>query len=443
MYELALKDFRGFREADFVEIRPITVLIGENSAGKSSFLAALKYIFDFISGEEEPSYNKDPFQLGTFQQIAHYRGGKAGRAREFRLKMRAEASTNRRDPARDSERVTFEISFVNFDSQTVIQTIDISVKSESLSAKIDGDRLKISFRASNGETYQIDESTTLPRIARSEFARYWPFLLRDLRYRMRRIAGENQEPLFGKDIESATMNLTELAEAFSRKVSGHVEATSAIRTKPLRTYTPGVEFRDGEGSHVPFEMAKLSRGRNKDAWNKIKGSIEDFGMKSEMFKELGIKSFGQTASDPFQIQFSFDGPKTNIVDLGYGISQILPILYNTSTATRRSKFLIQQPEVHIHPKAQAALGTFFVDSFVKEGKEFLLETHSDYIVDRIRHAVAIGNIKPSDVSILFFERKRLENTVTLIEVDDSGIPIDPPDSYRSFFLDEQMKILGL
>jgi predicted ATPase len=224
---------------------------------------------------------------------------------------------------------------------------------------------------------------------------------------------------------------------------GHSEATSAIRTKPLRTYTPGFESRDGEGSHVPFEMANLFRAKNKDPWKKIKSSIDSFGLSSEMFKEISIKSFGLNTSDPFQIQFSSDGPKTNIVDLGYGTSQVVPIIYSVAVSPANSLFLIQQPEVHLHPKAQAALGSFFVDSYVDEKKEFILETHSDFIVDRIRNAILQGRISRQDVSILFFERRRLDNSITEIALDDKGFPTDPPEQYRAFFIDEQLRIMGM
>jgi len=105
--------------------------------------------------------------------------------------------------------------------------------------------------------------------------------------------------------------------------------------------------------------------------------------------------------------------------------------------------LIQQPEVHLHPKAQAALGQFFVDANLQKQQSFVLETHSDFIVDRVRLSIANGSIKKEDVAILFFERQRLENKIHVIRLDTDGEPMNPPRTYRDFFLGEQMKILGL
>lgn len=447
MFDLSLRDFRGFHRQPHVPIRPITILIGENSAGKSSFLAALQYMMDFLSLEKEPTFNGDPFQLGTFDQISHFRGGRGGRAREFRISLRKDVSLRRSKSSEFTGKFPTEITltFSSIESHAAVTAVSISSGRERIETYIADESVKIAFVTEKNERFQIDDPEMIPPVARSEFTRYWPFLLRHLQYRIRR-RGEDVTPsLFGGALDSSIARLSSLADALARSASWGNEATSAIRTKPQRTYTPGTEKEDGEGSHVPYEIAKLyrARSRNRSAWEDLKSAIESFGSTSEMFKEMTVKSFGQTASDPFQLQFSYDGPRTNIADLGYGTSQVLPLLYSIATSSRRTRLLMQQPEVHLHPKAQAALGQYIVDYYKANGTNFVLETHSDFIVDRIRMAVARGEITRDDVSILFFERRRLENTVTLINLNAAGEPKNPPMSYRSFFIDEQMKLLGV
>src|SRR5881396_1662040 len=74
----------------------------------------------------------------------------------------------------------------------------------------------------------------------------------------------------------------------------------------------------------------------------------------------------------------------NLVDVGYGVSQALPILVDTLQRPAADEvFLLQQPEVHLHPRAQAELGSFFVSQAGKK-RRFVIETHSDYLVDRVR-----------------------------------------------------------
>lgn len=444
-FSLSAKDFRGFHSQGYVPVRPITLLVGENSAGKTSFLAGLKYIQDFLSGRAEPSFNNDPFQLGTFDQIAHFRGGRGGRATEFSLSLRQPLTLRKSRASEASGKYVVELSlfFNSVDSHAAVTKAQISTKNFGLEAAIVPDGIQTTFIGEKGKRFPVDEPSSIPPVASLEFARYWPFLLRDLRFRLRRRA-DTQEELFST-FEREIAMLSELADNLSRRTAGVIEATSAIRTRPQRTYTPGTEREDGEGSHVPFEIAKRYRARSKDrdAWTSLKRAIEEFGSQSGMFQDMFVKSFGQTASDPFQLQFSSGGPRMNLVDLGYGTSQILPILYSIATGMRGGYYFVQQPEVHLHPQAQAALGQFIVESQNNAGIHFVIETHSDFIVDRIRTAIASKTIKSDEVSILFFERGRLENRISEIRLDDRGEPIDPPQSYRSFFIGEQMKILGL
>ena len=74
-------------------------------------------------------------------------------------------------------------------------------------------------------------------------------------------------------------------------------------------------------------------------------------------------------------------------------------------------------------------------------KGFVVETHSDYILDRVRIEVAKGNIPAKDVSILFLEKTGIETKVHQIEVNDQGDVVDPPESYRQFFLEEGLSLL--
>ncbi|MEK8020860.1 MAG: AAA family ATPase, partial [Candidatus Parabeggiatoa sp.] len=96
---------------------------------------------------------------------------------------------------------------------------------------------------------------------------------------------------------------------------------------------------------------------------------------------------------------------------------------------------LQQPEVHLHPRAQAALGSFFVQQVTENNKRFVIETHSDYLLDRIRQAVASGLIMPQQVSIIFFDKPLLETTLHHLSLDDNGNILDVPASYHRFFIE--------
>ena len=141
---------------------------------------------------------------------------------------------------------------------------------------------------------------------------------------------------------------------------------------------------------------------------------------------------------------SFRGRQSNIVDVGYGVSQILPILTELIEAPTHSSFLFQQPEVHLHPRAQAALGSFFAKYIAEHRGSFLIaETHSDYLIDRVRREARNKRIPYQDIAILYFASEGNKTVIHQMSVSKDGDIVNPPDSYRDFFVREQMAMLGI
>ena len=130
--------------------------------------------------------------------------------------------------------------------------------------------------------------------------------------------------------------------------------------------------------------------------------------------------------------------------MGYGVSQVLPVIIELLRKDAPPVFLLQQPEVHLHPSAQAALGSLFCE-VASLRQQLIVETHSDHILDRIRMDVRDrkGSLKPDDVSILFFERKGLDVQIHSLRLDEHGNVLDAPPNYRRFFMKEQERSLGI
>ena len=134
----------------------------------------------------------------------------------------------------------------------------------------------------------------------------------------------------------------------------------------------------------------------------------------------------------------------NLIDVGYGVSQVLPVITELFRERERPMFLLQQPEVHLHPSAQAALGSLFC-RIAAPDRQLVVETHSDHLIDRVRMDVRDGKarLKPEEVSILYFERRGLDVQIHSLCVDERGNVLNTPRSYRRFFLDETRRSLGL
>ena len=193
----------------------------------------------------------------------------------------------------------------------------------------------------------------------------------------------------------------------------------------------------------------VASSRDKEKWTALKNDLERFGRTAGLFDEISISRLGNSDSSPFQLQLRIsegnqESPLRNLIDVGYGISQVLPIITELLRPDASRMCLLQQPEVHLHPSAQAALGSLFCQ-VTGQGRQLVVETHSDYIIDRVRMEVRDGNseLKPDDVSILYFEQGNLGVRIHSIRLDELGNVIGAPDGYRSFFMQELDRSLKL
>ncbi len=210
----------------------------------------------------------------------------------------------------------------------------------------------------------------------------------------------------------------------------------------MRTYDPVQPLESPEGSHIPMILANTFR-LDPEEWTRIAAAMKSFGLESGLFDRVEVRRLGKLESDPFQIQILIGGNAVNLIDVGYGVSQVLPIIVDCLRGEEGGTFLLQQPEVHLHPSAQAALGSFLGVLAKEQRKRFVIETHSDYLVDRIRMDIRDRKgITPKDVSLLYFERRNGEAHIHELALDDQGNILDPPPGYRSFFLEEERRFLG-
>ena len=120
----------------------------------------------------------------------------------------------------------------------------------------------------------------------------------------------------------------------------------------------------------------------------MKGDLEEFGRTSGLFDEIFIRRLGRYEFEPFQVEVRKwgkrrKGAKRNLIDVGYGVSQVLPLLVDLLDPSGASLFLVQQPEVHLHPSAQAELGKPVLHDCRVRQCQLIVETHSDYIIDRV------------------------------------------------------------
>ena len=414
-FKFKIKNVRCFAEEQNLEIRPITFLVGENSTGKTSIMGCFSTIFEFAFGRPRPSlsFNQDPYLMGSFKDIVNN-----GDSFELGISL-------------EEEGVKYNFCFKERTRgvETAVHKMDICINGSTFSCIREGGKDTYSI---NGKKFTlVEEDDEIPL----EILMLSPYSM------MKSIFRSDKET--DDDKMKAVFKMFEVMENYKHKYFlEEIFNLAPIRSKPQRTYDPVNENSDvSEGGKVPSLLMRLSIGSKKKRWKELEKKMSNFGKDSGLFDAIKVKTFG-SESEPFQLQFEIRKNLSNIMDTGYGVSQILPLLTRLLVPkTRNVNFLLQQPEVHLHPKAQAALAPLLVES-VKEGNSFLIETHSDYIIDRARIEIREKNISPEHVSLIYLEP--LENTVQAhnLYFDEQGNVCGAPDGYRDFFIKESDRVLG-
>ncbi len=369
--------------------------------------------------------------MGSFREIVRSRRGRLGRIDEFALGFSASPR-----PRADSERFLTRIGFSEGGAQPITSSVHCEYGKHSFSLRRGTDPERTVFKTAEFETeigYVFDDN--------------WMYLVDYLSRDRNANLDESENTNQVIDYLAETIGLdggTAEAHPFFNWWTEQLPIpipVAPLRSKPKRTYDPVQETASPEGEHIPMLLMRLDR-TEKGEWDELHDDLVAFGKSSGMFSDIAVKRHGRQMSDPFQLQVRVrGGSRANIMDVGYGVSQSLPILVDVRSH-RQSVFLLQQPEVHLHPRAQAELASLFVASYKKNGNHFMIETHSDYIIDRIRILAKKQVIDPDDVSILYFAPERNAVKIHNIGLDENGDLEGVPEGYRDFFIRESDRLLG-
>ena len=413
MKRIWLENYRCFRERQDARLAPLTLLVGDNSTGKTSFLAMIRALWDVAYLNRVPNFKEQPYDLGSFDEIAHFRGGRGGRAESF------EAGFEIAPPSKPA--CHWRVVFSRRGTAPLPAKRRLSAKEQDLWIEQDLDSSKVRVRTPETKW----EANIAPDVEGD-----WLF------------------PLFSlldlEQVKKLAIHQLIYAGAWSAS-SQPLYAGAPVRSKPHRTYDPSFIARDPEGDYVPMYLAN-QYFEGKERWNQLREDLQRFGKDAGLFDEITVKPLGKQ-SGPFQLQIRrFDGrtkgPQRNLIDVGYGVSQVLPVVTELLRQDAPPMFLLQQPEVHLHPSAQAALGSLFCRIADRE-RQIVIETHSDHLLDRVRMDVrdGTGALKSEDVSILYFERGDLSVRIHSLRIDQEGNVLDAPPGYRRFFMDEVRRSL--
>lgn len=128
---------------------------------------------------------------------------------------------------------------------------------------------------------------------------------------------------------------------------------------------------------------------------------------------------GEEAEFGLALGHTGGGERVQLLDVGFGVSQLLPLVVQL-IASREQTILIEEPEAHVHPRLQSVLADLFVESIQDYGNVLVVETHSEPILLRLQRRVAEQRIVPDDLSVIHVVRDGLTSRLEHVTVEDDG-----------------------
>ena len=390
---IRLLNFRNWTEEHWqagVALKPVTLVLGRNSAGKTSILQPLRLLKQTIEVTDAGTHlflnagSSDGANLGAFTDVV-----------------------NGHDPKRElgfgfdlvEKEVSVDVRFRQVDERPVI---------ESLSYKIRDERIEVT-RTPNA--YQLASP----------------------RFRLPNWDGERDvheakkayEP--GRGIELSEQALTDLGPTLGPQVRGAMVAVKEafksfhylgpLRPPPAREFTWSQQdpTRLGStGSETVQALIGNETGKNKGALKAVSGWLK----KLDLADGIEITRVGKTLF--YQIDILRGTNRSNLVDVGYGVSQVLPVIVLLHFVPEGSVILCEDPEAHLHPMAQAGLADLFVEVAKQRKLQVLLETHSEHLFRRLQYLIAEGTARTEDCALYYVERDEPSAKLTTLESDEFG-----------------------
>ena len=422
--QLRIKNFKSLADTGDLALKPLTILVGPNSSGKSALFKALLALKQTAESRDLQSplvVNGDYVKLGSYGDFIY--GHDLSRVFSIDVQLSGdnpfvatlqeeinELYTLSEKPLPSYlEGIAFAVGF-NYNEETQqIQVKTVSATGGSL------DLLQADRKSPGG--YEVETP-----LGRGNFQLNKFYLLRPELSHRPESPGKAELDEIRAYIADAFL-LSPFGD-FVQTLLSSIRYLGPLRAAPERFYIAGGETPQdvglaGERAVDVLRMqSRLIRpsveSESRELVTKVEEWVKKFGFSLEV-------KFSKASSSAYEVLFV--DPHTsipvNIADVGFGASQVLPVIVEGFYSPPGCTFLVEQPEIHLHPKAQATLGDLLV-GLSKHDRQVIVETHSEHILLRVQRRVADETIDSSDIAIYYFDPTAQGTQIRPVELTKYG-----------------------
>lgn len=438
--QLRITNFKAWKDTGALRLAPLTVLFGENSAGKTSIPQLLLLLKQTVESPDRQRAlhlgdSRTLVDVGTYDDVVHAHEPK--NALSFSLEWRLAAPVRVDDPVSHDEyrgdRLSFEATLGADDRHQ---------------PRVDA----LAYRLVDGETPALD----LAMARRAESAQRKEFELASQRYALVRQPGR-ASPLpspvrfygFPDEVAAYYQNAafaSDFALELERLLKG-LYYVGPLREYPKRLYLWSGEVPEHVGARGERAVeAILAAADRSFDWTPEQKTMALPELVAARLRKMGLihafeaRPLGANRREyEVVVQTSPSRPEVKLSDVGFGVSQVLPVIVECFYVPARSTVIFEQPEMHLHPRVQADLADLFVDAIHarEDGSprdcQFLVESHSEPFLRRLQRRIAEEELTKDDVALYFVSGSEGEARIEALDIDGYGNIRNWPEG---FFGDE-------
>jgi predicted ATPase len=418
--EIRVQGYKSLVDAT-LHVRPLTLLAGTNSSGKSSIMQPLLLIKQTMEAPYQPAgalvLDGAHVQAETAGELVSKVSGETNKSYFLRLIAKDGIPLGPLEKPQSLE-LLYVQNGVNFDiayqKHTVsrrgdlVEMIPLPIMSELMIESPEGGKTKVKIGNddlgvvdSQGGLLKFFFNSSTPRMMES----FGPFSFIEILASLFHIPGLRRKP-----------ERSHPATTFSNHIRGTFDL------------------------YVAGTVSQWQQQENTEALTKLNDYLRRLGLTDSVTAK--VKNANEVELSVSRLPAGSKGkPRkadmVNIADVGIGVSQVLPILVALIAAQEGQIVYVEQPELHLHPRAQVAMAELLAEA-ANRGVRVIVETHSSLLLLTIQTLIAQDRIKNTDVALHWFKRDAKGATqVTYVEPDEDGAYGEWPEDFGDVELKAQ------
>ncbi|MGC2486686.1 MAG: DUF3696 domain-containing protein [Acidimicrobiales bacterium] len=430
--KLWAENFKSWRSLGPIDLAPVTALFGTNSSGKTSILQILLLVKQTAESADRSQVlnlgdERTAIDLGSFNDLVFDHIGNA--EIDFGFSWELDDQLKPKEPLLESEFLA-DSKTLTFWAE-VAQGTGKTLEVRRLSYTNSGNSAVEISRSSQATSRKTSEYDMTAHVAGQNYlkrvvGRSWPLPppIKCYGFPEEAIA-YFQNAGFVKDLELE----------LDRQFTGRVFYLGPLRSDPEREYRwKGTHPQDvGVTGEKAVEVLLASRDEPKSNF-RTRGKT---GKKSKLISlEVHVAQWLQELElvsnfDVRQLSLDSDiyrvsvrrtphSPEVFLTDVGFGVSQVLPVLVLLASAPEGATVLLEQPEIHLHPSVQSGLADIIIETAIHRRVQVIVESHSEHLLRRLQLRTAEETIRPGDISLYFCDASTGESTIEALQLNLFG-----------------------